>query len=74
MSSEEPCCRKHWGEDNGLNPIIWENCLINPIGCPMIRCSECGYKRCPKATDCSLECTKSNDLGQKGSIYGGLGS
>jgi len=35
----------------------------------MILCPECGNKRCPKATHHSLACTKSNDLGQKGSIY-----
>lgn len=35
----------------------------------MILCPECGNKRCPKATHHDLPCTKSNDLGQKGSIY-----
>jgi len=42
----------------------------------MIVCPKCGNKRCPKATDCSLECTGSNAPGQPGSIYGeqhGLG-
>lgn len=32
-------------------------------------CPICGNKRCPKATDHSLECTGSNDSGQPGSIY-----
>lgn len=36
----------------------------------MILCSICGNKRCPKATDHTLECTNSNDEGQLGSLYG----
>ena len=36
----------------------------------MILCPTCGCKRCPKATDCLLECTDSNDPGQPGSVYG----
>lgn len=32
-------------------------------------CRECGNKRCPHATDCSLECTGSNEPGQPGSLY-----
>ena len=36
----------------------------------MICCNTCGNKRCPKATEHSLKCTKSNDTGQPGSIYG----
>jgi len=35
----------------------------------MILCGECGNKRCPKASDHSLECTNSNDTGQHGSVY-----
>jgi hypothetical protein len=35
----------------------------------MILCSECGNKRCPKASDHRLDCTSSNDPGQPGSIY-----
>ena len=37
--------------------------------CRMILCQACGNKRCPKATDCRLECTGSNAPGQKGSSY-----
>lgn len=37
----------------------------------MIVCTNCGNKRCPKSTLCSNECTKSNDVGQDGSRYGG---
>jgi len=32
-------------------------------------CSVCGNKRCPKANDHRLECTGSNNSGQKGSAY-----
>lgn len=32
-------------------------------------CSDCGNKRCPKATNHTLTCTGSNDPGQVGSIY-----
>lgn len=32
-------------------------------------CAICGNKRCPHATNCRLECTGSNEPGQKGSIY-----
>ena len=35
----------------------------------MILCPTCGNKRCPKASDCSLECTNSNETGQPGSVY-----
>lgn len=34
-----------------------------------IVCPECGNKRCPHATDHSLECTNSNEPGQKGSRF-----
>lgn len=33
------------------------------------RCSSCGNKRCPHAADHRLECTGSNEPGQKGSLY-----
>lgn len=35
----------------------------------MIVCDKCGNKRCPHATDHNLECTNSNEAGQKGSRY-----
>lgn len=34
-----------------------------------IVCSQCGNKRCPKATDHRLDCTGSNEAGQPGSCY-----
>lgn len=35
----------------------------------MILCPECGNKRCPKASDHALACTRSNEPGQPGSVY-----
>ena len=35
----------------------------------MILCPECGNKRCPKASNHRYQCTGSNEIGQKGSIY-----
>jgi uncharacterized OB-fold protein len=35
----------------------------------MILCPNCGNKRCPKASDCSLACTNSNESGQPGGVY-----
>jgi hypothetical protein len=69
------CCRKHWEEDAGrqakaLNLGDGHFALMNPIGMPFMVCKTCGNKRCPKATDCSLACTNSNEPGQEGSIYG----
>lgn len=32
-------------------------------------CPICGNKRCPKGTDHELECTNSNEPGQKGSSW-----
>jgi hypothetical protein len=63
------CCRKHWEEDSKRKPIGRDGVLWEPFGMPFIVCKVCGNKRCPKATDCSLECTNSNAIGQKGSIF-----
>lgn len=35
----------------------------------MIVCTNCGNKRCPKASDHNLKCTNSNKAGQPGSVY-----
>ena len=35
----------------------------------MFLCETCGNKRCPHATDHRLDCTGSNEPGQKGSRY-----
>lgn len=64
------CCREHWSEDTGLRAKAIGSALMNPMGMPFMICQTCGNKRCPKATDCTLECTESNEPGQAGSIYG----
>lgn len=47
---------------------------LNPAALPrvwgMIVCSQCGCKRCPKATHHDHECTHSNEPDQPGSVYG----
>ncbi len=35
----------------------------------MILCPICGNKRCPHASNHRFECTRSNDVNQKGSIF-----
>lgn len=50
---------------------------VNALGEPtptshFVVCSECGNKRCPHATDHRLACTRSNEPGQPGSVYGTL--
>ncbi len=67
------CCRTHWEHDTGrkayaINPI--GPVLMNPLGMPFITCLVCGNKRCPKATNCDLFCSGTNEPGQEGSIYG----
>lgn len=52
-------CLKDSKEENGLPTVLTR----------MIVCPICGNKRCPKATDHNLECTNSNESGQKGSRY-----
>lgn len=64
-------------QDGGWGCNNCHKCLeghTTPDGFPitatrMVLCPTCGNKRCPKATDCELECTDSNEPGQAGSIY-----
>ena len=63
------CCHKCWDVDKMHGSIQIGSALMHPIGKPMIVCKVCGNKRCPKATDHTLECTGSNESGQPGSIY-----
>jgi Zn finger protein HypA/HybF involved in hydrogenase expression len=57
--------------------IMWEKnkcwchtCRPNTLGnMRMILCPNCGNKRCPRATNHTLECTNSNEPGQEGSVY-----
>jgi hypothetical protein len=61
----------------GINCAACHRCLEGVLtegGWPvvatrMILCSICWNKRCPHATDCALDCTESNEPGQKGSIW-----
>lgn len=73
-SEQEPvvpvCCRKHWEAATGKHAFAMGEALMNPMGMPFMVCKTCGNKRCPKATDCELACTNSNEPGQAGSIYG----
>jgi len=49
-----------------------ENELVNGIPFAMTRmilCPNCGNKRCPKASDHTLQCTNSNEPNQEGSVY-----
>lgn len=55
---------REYGNDLVVN--VFPNMMLNV--CPI-----CGNKRCPHATDHNYECTKSNDVGQTGSLYGGNG-
>lgn len=48
------CCKKETGEYHLFR---------------MVLCPDCGNKRCPKATNHMLECSGSNEPGQKGSRY-----
>ena len=58
VSGSLPCgCLK-------CSPNVFPNMRFNV--CPI-----CGNKRCPHASDHNYECTKSNDVGQTGSVYGG---
>ncbi len=58
---------------NDLPPLNKKNVCdcakCDPNANHMIVCSECGNKRCPKATDHDLACTHSNKPGQKGSSW-----
>ncbi|QDK02603.1 hypothetical protein PP304_gp055 [Gordonia phage Phendrix] len=49
-----------------LDPDGW---LRRESSIGMILCPTCGNKRCPHATNHELECTGSNESGQKGSAY-----
>lgn len=54
----------------------WDCChkCSRDSNCPfyarrMILCPTCGNKRCPKASNHVLDCTRSNEPGQDGSVY-----
>lgn len=62
------CCHKCYDKNKDRKAIIIGDTIFE-VNRPFIACSICGNKRCPKATDCSLECSGSNEPGQKGSLY-----
>lgn len=70
MTELRECCRKHWTQDAQVQQAkAFGVVLMNPLGMPMLCCMICGNKRCPKATDCDLFCSGSNEPGQDGSVY-----
>lgn len=58
---------------NWITPVCCIKCdEHNPPGerwWGMYVCKTCGNKRCPKANNHELECTRSNEPGQPGSAY-----
>lgn len=63
MTEPRTCCQNHWYED--YQKLENKEFVFRPF----IVCSVCGNKRCPKATDCNLNCSGSNATGQKGSLF-----
>lgn len=63
-------CHSCWDE-KGSKSVQMGSGLMH-FDKPFIVCPDCGNKRCPKATHHNNKCTGSNEIGQKGSIYGGL--
>lgn len=65
-----PGCGACWKCLDGVRvPFLGGEFMIPVTSQMMILCVECGNKRCPKASDCSLKCTNSNAPGQAGSVY-----
>ena len=64
------CCLKHWEEACTHHALFTPQGIAwIPASRPFITCTVCGNKRCPRATDCSLPCTNSNEPNQEGSVY-----
>lgn len=60
-------CENEWHRTmDELDPDGW----MSRIGGNFIVCKDCGCKRCPRASYHGHECTRSNDSGQAGSVYG----
>ena len=53
-------------EATGKHPCCWK---CTPDYHFMLLCPTCGNKRCPHASDHTLACSGSNEVGQPGSIY-----
>ena len=56
---------------NKVGPVCWCYTCADAYKrmTTFIVCPTCGNKRCPHATDHNLQCTNSNEPGQKGSRY-----
>jgi hypothetical protein len=54
---------------NCLNKVYEDSRPFPMTAYTFIVCPTCGNKRCPRSTDHNLECTNSNEPGQKGSRY-----
>lgn len=64
MSEQFNCEKCHKCLDGKLDDIGWPVTATRMILCPL-----CGNKRCPMASDHTLDCTGSNEPGQVGSVY-----
>ena len=64
---EHACCHKCWNAY--VDQETEDQRLTRMLSRPFIVCGQCGNKRCPQASDHDLDCTNSNDTGQKGSVY-----
>ena len=66
---------RRWQKITGCGCYKCMDCEIDPHSFMpktmsiFIVCPKCGNKRCPQATDHTLECTNSNEPGQPGSRY-----
>lgn len=66
---------KGWKFKDGCGCFNCQDTLLDPHSMlpvtlsKMIVCPTCGNKRCPRATNHTLDCTNSNDPGQPGSRY-----
>ena len=62
-------CRRCQEERDGAKTLFGAEALWNIGFAGMVTCEICGNKRCPHATDHRNDCTNSNEVGQKGSVY-----
>lgn len=64
------CGACHWCENQWQSATHALNPQKLPLGWGFIVCPDCGNKRCPKATHHDHACTRNNEPGQSGSVYG----
>jgi hypothetical protein len=53
----------------GVAVEIFGDMIVPASGARMVLCPTCQNKRCPHASDCTYQCTGSNEPGQVGSSY-----